>query len=217
MAGAITLTIPEASLRQAKLKGLPQRLRRAHKRVLAKAATEAVNYAQATYRDAARTTDIATVRRTGELRKRYQWRPGAETANSVEVEWGMVQGSQPLRYGRMQELGGVVRAKPGKFLAIPLDAVKTARGVARTTARDAMQNPPRGFDKTFFLRSKRNPDKAFIMGQRRNGKDMEPLFVLVRQVKVPARPAIAPTMRHMRPRVIEALQDATNEVLRAPD
>lgn len=216
---AISISIPPESLRQAKLKGLPRRLRRAHKQVLSRAATLAVKYAQMNFRDAAETTPFATVRRTGQLYKRYQWRPGTETESSVEVEWGIIQGAEPLRYARLQEFGtdklpgGVLRATRSKFLAIPLDAMKTKRGVARTTARDAMEKAPRGFNSTFVLRAKNG--KLFIVGNRGTNQ-RELLFQLVRKVQIKPRPSIAPTMRHIRPQVISALQQATNEAINAP-
>lgn len=217
---AISISIPPESLRQAKLKGLPRRLRRAHKQVLSRAATLAVKYAQMNFRDAGETTPFATVRRTGQLYKRYQWRPGTETESSVEVEWGIIQGAEPLRYARLQEFGtdklpgGVLRATRSKFLAIPLDAMKTKRGVARTTARDAMEKAPRGFKSTFILRAKSG--RLLIAGNKNNGWQRELLFQLVRKVQIKPRPSIAPTMRHIRPQVIEALQQATNEAINAP-
>jgi len=85
-----------------------------------------------------------------------------------------------IPYARIQELGGIIRPVNVKWLTIPLDAAKTASGVA--------DKPARSFENTFLVKIK-NADgfKMFIM--QRAGDDFDdivPLFQLVKRVKLPA-------------------------------
>lgn len=63
---------------------------------------------------------------------------------------------EALAYGRIQDLGGRVNARPGGWLAIPLKAVKTKAGVAGIRARDVIESPGQvGVQSTFFGESRR--------------------------------------------------------------
>src|SRR5690348_8407796 len=87
------------------------------------------------------------------------------------------------KYGRIQELGGVVTAKNARFLTIPTDAVKTASGVARFSARDVIAEPEAfGYTGTFFA-------KGILFG--REGKVVTPLFILRQSVVLPDRAPLA--------------------------
>jgi hypothetical protein len=69
-------------------------------------------------------------------------------------------------YARIQELGGVVSAKGGA-LTIPLEAAKTAAGVARFTAQDVRNDPGAyGFKRTFIA-------KGVIFGVKAGGSFYE--------------------------------------------
>jgi hypothetical protein len=88
--------------------------------------------------------------------------------------WQLVEFSTS-KYARIQELGGTVVPKKGKYLAIPLPAARTAAGVAR--------GGPRSFPNTFFRKSKAGNLLLF----QRQGKKSVPLFVLKQWVTLPAR------------------------------
>ncbi len=74
------------------------------------------------------------------------------------------------KYMRAQEMGATIRAIRSRYLTVPLEAAKTAGGVARFTARDVISEPGRyGFTGTFFR-------DHVLFGKR--GKTIVPLFAL---------------------------------------
>ena len=84
----------------------------------------------------------------------------------------------PLVYARIQEEGGIVKAKKGKYLTIPTRWARTKAGKARGSARD--------FTGTFFVKSKSG--NLILMGKPTpSAKDPKPLFVLKKKVKLPAK------------------------------
>lgn len=81
-------------------------------------------------------------------------------------------------YGDIQEEGGTVLPKRGRFLAIPLDAMLTGNGVARGTAGQVRDNPTGfGFSGTFV-------HAGVIFGKQ--AKSVIPLFALKPSVVIPA-------------------------------
>lgn len=74
-----------------------------------------------------------------------------------------------------------IRPTKSKYLAIPLDAVLTATGVARGGPREVAQE----YDRTFVRPSKRNSANKVIFGVK-NGV-VTPLFALVPEVIIKAR------------------------------
>ena len=87
---------------------------------------------------------------------------------------GVRQGNRVV-YANIHETGGVITQKRVKWLTIPLQAALTPAGVPRGKARD--------FENTFFAWSKAG---NLILFQR-SGNDVIPLFVLKKQVRIPAR------------------------------
>lgn len=85
-------------------------------------------------------------------------------------------------YGRIQELGGTVKAVNTTYLTIPLDAAKTATGRTRGGARS--------FPNTFVLKSRAG--RLIIM--QKIGRGMRPLFLLVRQVRLQPNPYLKPAL-----------------------
>ena len=107
-----------------------------------------------------------------------------------------------------------IRAKPGKFLAIPLAAAKTAAGVARGKPRDPI------FGDTFVKKSKKG--KLIIFGKKvswsgntgrsggRSGKSNEkivPLFLLVKSVKIKKRVSPKLLIKWVKPKIIKELKE----------
>jgi hypothetical protein len=75
--------------------------------------------------------------RTGRLRSSISARSGY-TGDAWELRLRAGGGDKDLSYARIQELGGTVRPKKGKFLAIPVGPALTGAGVAKfASARDA--------------------------------------------------------------------------------
>ncbi len=130
--------------------------------------------------------------RTGALKGSAQ--SGGVTDSGAKVS-GKVLVGQGLPYARIQEEGGTVVPTHGQFLAIPLDAAKTAAGVVRFAPRDATAN---GYDRTFI-------ENGIIFGAKWSGgkgkNDFVPLFKLVRQVTIPAHHFVRDAFKTMQPKI----------------
>jgi hypothetical protein len=112
---------------------------------------------------------------------------GDEATGAIELHVGA--NLAVAKYMRAQERGATITPKRGRFLTIPLDAAKTAAGVARFTARQVIENPAaHGYEDTFFHKNilfgvKARMRRAMVEGQRvavRAGAlgQIEPLFAL---------------------------------------
>jgi len=99
----------------------------------------------------------------------------------------------PLVYARIHEgwpdnrRSTLIRPRNAQYLAIPLDGALTPAGVAR--------GRPRDFPNTFVRRI----TSGRLMILQRTGAGVVPLFLLVREVTIPARPALRPTMARFLP------------------
>jgi hypothetical protein len=123
--------------------------------------------------------------RSGDLKRSL----GAKVsgAGSADLKLRLVSGGIP--YARLQEYGGIVRPVRAKFLAIPLDANKTASGQARyPSPRQFIASHP---GETFFLRSGstlllmwKSPSRAAARSSG-TGKGAVPLWLFVKQVELP--------------------------------
>lgn len=108
--------------------------------------------------------------RTGELKR--SWRFNV-TGSGIKTLTGTVE-SVGVSYASIHEYGGIIRAKGGKSLTIPTDWNKTKAGVTRMTARMV-------FDKGGFVRN------GIIFLKQKGKKVPTPMFILAKQVKIPAR------------------------------
>lgn len=163
----------------------PEALRKANRRTLFRAGERGVATIRRKYRVAGRTTATATASRTGALADAYASELGPAKGQTQFVDVGVIRPGTDravLEYARVHEHDGttIIRAKRGKYLTIPLDEAKTARGVARGKARDFLD--------TFVRRSKAG---NLIIFQDR-ADTIVPLFVLKEQVSVKGRPALRP-------------------------
>jgi phage gpG-like protein len=131
--------------------------------------------------------------RSGALKGSIATLPVKETKH--QIVGGIVAG-QKLKYAKAQEFGATIVPKKAQMLAIPLDAAKTAAGVARFAPRDA---PAAGYTSTFI----RN---GVLFGK--TGDQVVPLFRLVHSVKIPARPFMRPALRELRPQIEAGLREA---------
>jgi hypothetical protein len=108
-------------------------------------------------------------------------------------------GPRDVRYAALQDLGGVVHAKSGKFLAIPLGPALTASGVPRYAT-------PRDVPGLFVWRSHGG---RLLLGRRtgRVGRPT-PYFALVKSVRVPASRYLTDTTAEMARAAPEVIMDA---------
>ena len=158
----------------------------------------AVELIQRYYRGAGETTPDRTAVRSGRLRASYTTKTARDT-ESVQMRLGNIKpgtSGEVLAYAAIHEFGGVIRPKRAQFLAIPLPDALTPTGVAR--------GKPRDFPNTFIARAANRAshhNEAIIFQKLDDGR-ARPLFKLVRQVTIKARPALRP----VRPLVIQELQ-----------
>lgn len=135
-------------------------------------------------------------RRTGTLARAVFYKVFLEGEDAVLA---IGADAAKAKYARVQELGGVIRATHSANLAIPLDAARTAKGVARMSAREFMKNPEAlGFESAFV-----NPKGTAIMG--RIGQNIEPVFALKKQVVLQPRRYLRGTLDDRKGWILEQL------------
>lgn len=105
--------------------------------------------------------------------------------------WGQI-GSTGVKYSAIHEFGGDIYPSK-KFLAIPMDAVKGADGVARAKPMDF-------YGKSFFYTSKKGDLFLAIANSERG---ITPLFLMKRKVTIPPRPYIRPALDKNRERIFQ--------------
>lgn len=170
-------------------------------------------------------------RRTGLL---TQSQKAVVTGDSVRSLVGTYAiGGGLVKYARIHEEGGVIRPVRSQFLAIPLEAAKTAAGVSRAVS-------PRDFQNTFVRNGiiwqklsgqqaaqrstqDRNAAGRFVRrgaalagaaSQLSDRSTIVPLFLLRRSVKIEPRLGIKDTWQADRPRRTEFFRAAIAEAIR---
>lgn len=137
---------------------------------------------------------------TNQLRNSIALGDVRDTGDSISAAVG-----SNLVYARIQDQGGTIHPKTAKFLTIPLEAVLTASGVARYSARDIIENPKvGGFDGTFF----RN---GMLFGTA--GHEITPLFVLKASVTIPAHHYMAAALAGIQPEAERKLRNVLQEMV----
>jgi phage gpG-like protein len=137
--------------------------------------------------------------RTGNLRRSIGSRI---ENNSVGIIGSGVRQGARMPYADIHETGGVIRAKAGKYLAIPLSAAQTKGRVARARPRD--------YDNTFVARSRSG---NLIIFQRKLGSAAKALFVLKKSVTIPARPYMTRTAENIADRVMDIMSRSISRQL----
>lgn len=197
------------------LKTAPARLRQVQRTEAFWLGEALVNRAKTEYRNAPRTTPRATKVRTGHLRDSYRHSPVTDTGSGVQFDFGVLSPSEgnALVYAGVHEFGATIKAKGGGWLKIPIgpwsnaytDATSrgrsalTERGVARAGAGD-VGNLFRG----------RGSLRSDILYQRQ-GEGIMPMFLLRRQVTVPPRPALLPSVQDVLPTWVERFTAALDK------
>lgn len=122
------------------------------------------------------------------------------TGVEYELKAGGDRGGVDVCYARLQEKGGTVRPTKGQWLAIPVGPAKTAAGVPRF--RSPRDVPDLHYVELYAGR------KAMLAKRigRGKGARLEPWYILVRSVTVPARPYMAPAIRHIRAGLTEDIR-----------
>lgn len=137
--------------------------------------------------------------RTGNLRRSLQ----ESRAKKVERRGDNVIGTvgTNMEYAAIHEYGGTIRPKKSKYLAVPLKAALTAKGVAR--------GGPRDFKDTFFAMSKKG---NLIMFGKSMGKII-PLFAMKKEIKIPKSPFMKPSLEEKTSDIIKFFsEDIQKEV-----
>lgn len=106
--------------------------------------------------------------RTGELARSIAGRAYLKGALVISIIGSGVFRRKPVKYARIQEKGGKVRAK-NKMLTIPLPGV---------------QGRAANFPDAFIIKSKKG---NVLLVERKGKKGLKPLFVLKREIDIPAR------------------------------
>lgn len=157
---------------------LADRLREAVRTVLRPAMQEAAT--EAALEMESHSKELARVRmrvRTGNLRRSIstltKWQ-----SNDILITHRAGGGDRDVVYGAMQEYGGVIRPKHGKYLAIPVGKALTPAGVPR-------YHSPRQVPNLVFRRSGGGNLVAGLERRSRGGrKTFDILFWLVRSVTI---------------------------------
>ena len=135
-------------------------------------------------------------RRTGTLARALFsqiWLDGKDAVLTFGADKAKAKGAA------IQEYGGTIRPTHAQHLAIPLDAARTAKGVARLSAREFIAHPESlGFESTFV-----NKRRTAIMGVR--GGEAEPVFALKTSVTLPARSYLRSTVDDKRAWILAQL------------
>lgn len=126
-------------------------------------------------------------------------------------------------YARIQEFGGTITPKRGRFLTIPTAGNLTPAGVTRfPSARDFIETHP---GETFFLRPKANPGSLLLMWQKPNpasrkssgvkGKgEAIPMFFLTKKVTIPPRLGLRKTWASLAPERRKAIGEALQRAVK---
>ena len=138
--------------------------------------------------------------RSGALRRSFDMAASGAHLDSLSVSTF----SAGSKYARIQEEGGKIEAPPGRYLAVPLKAAKTAAGVQR--------KPPRQWNDTFFLKSK----KGTLLLMQKRGADMIPLFAMVKKVTIPGNLGFHQTWKEELPKFYKLVDKAVRKSLK-PD
>lgn len=141
-------------------------------------------------------------RRSGRLAQSFT----GETTGASLRELVMRYGTN-VAYARIHEEGGTIRPRRAKWLTIPLPANLMPSGVMRRSIRS--------FKHVRFIRNKRTghagPSLTALCGD--SPESMKPMFVLVKEVKIPPRLGLMKSWADERNRLIADLNRAVREAL----
>ena len=99
-------------------------------------------------------------------------------------------GRKAVKYARKLEKGGIIKPKKAKMLTIPLPGIK---GKASN------------FPNAFIIKSKKG---NILLVEKKGKKGLRPLFVLKKQVKIPAFHWLRDSIKDMKPDLLRSLKPA---------
>jgi hypothetical protein len=170
------------------IRKVPKRVLLEAKRIFARHVVLLKTYVRKEYLTGGTTRDKLAVR-TGNLRASTRELPVVEKGDSVESGLGFGTGYAKTHIGPAGQIS-TIRPKKGKFLAIPLDAALTPSGVAKGSPRSGI------WGDTFVFRLRDGSGRLMLFGKKIVQKgakagqargNIVPLFLLVKQVRVPTR------------------------------
>lgn len=128
-------------------------------------------------------------RRTGQMARSLFWAKISKIGTGFRLTL-----KSSLPYPMIHETGGVIRPVEKQWLTIPLKEAQTPAGVLKKRAPE--------WKDTFFIKSKKTG--LPVLMQKRGKTKIVPLFLLVKQVEIPARrwltravDATTPTMANL--------------------
>lgn len=141
--------------------------------------------------------------RTGRLWQSIQGYADPQTLVGVVGSGARIK-AQRVKYASIHATGGIIKAKPGKYLAIPLPSIlQGSRGMIKGN-----EMRPRDFKDTFFYRSR----QGNLLLAQRTGSGMRNLFVMKRQVRIPKRDYITATANIMQSKYFSIFQNSLEKV-----
>lgn len=141
--------------------------------------------------------------RTGNLRRSVQG--GSEDRDGPVLFIRAGGGTRDVRYAAIQEHGGTVLPKRGRFLAIPVNGALTASGVAKKGPRDYGKQ-------LHFVRSRNGGLLVRTTGKGKRARS-EVYFLLVRSVRVRGVGYLRAAFAVTRERTIDSLKARVAEAL----
>lgn len=136
-----------------------------------------------------------------------------EEGELVGIVGSGVRTGNRVAYADIHERGGVIKPKRGKYLTIPIGKSVTKAGQGKFSARDIMGGFT-NYDETAVFKSKKGNLIYWGVRKLKKGVKLDPLFVLVRQVKIPARNYMSLTARANTQNVMKKLQSRIQEHLK---
>jgi hypothetical protein len=127
--------------------------------------------------------------RSGHLRRSIHYQVIERSKQLIAVIGSGVGIGERVKYANIQETGGVIRPKRGKYLTVPLDAARTRAGASRGSARD--------FPNTFVRNN--------IIYQKTGKKTIVPLFALVRSVTIKPSRYLSDTAKEVKTKVVDVM------------
>lgn len=145
-----------------------------------------------------------------ESKRKIKKRTGALGRGWFHVMLGTLLGNLKLivytniKYAATQDKGATISPRKARMLAIPLPAAQTGAGVAKYPSPLRQHGPP-----MFMIKSRRG---NLLLMSKESG---EPLFVLKKKVRIPARPYILPALNKELPKTKKDLDKTVEEAIRA--
>lgn len=138
--------------------------------------------------------------RSDSLRKAFAHAATGSDMDSLKFAAGTIHRGLP--YAHIQEFGGEVTPRKGKFLTVPLEAALTAAGVLR--------QPARSWPDTFVRMGKTGQSGVIL---QRRGEEEIPLFALVKRVRIAGRLGFFDSWKRNEPGFIKHLGQAVGRAL----